>query len=129
MPKPKKRKRKTNKALLVDRLYSSYVERTKPEKAHKKETSHLQSMAALFGDELTALSAGAGECKQHPDQVEGVCPICRKLWPDPAAEARRGAPGGREAGLRRLTSRVGGARGAPPLLVSRLGFRSRNRYD
>lgn len=86
MPKPKKRRRKTNKALLVDRLYQSYVERRKPEKVEKQETSHLQSMAALFGAELTALSEGAKECKQHPDQVEGVCPICRKLWPDPAAE-------------------------------------------
>lgn len=76
-------RRKTNKQLLVDRLYTSYVERMKPEKAHRRETSHMQSMAALLSRELRALSFGMGECKKHDGRVQGACPICDRLWPGP----------------------------------------------
>ncbi len=72
----------SNRKLLIDRLYTSYVGRVKPGEAEKKKTPHLQSMAQLFGEELLALAAGARDCSKHPEHVQGVCPLCRGLWPE-----------------------------------------------
>lgn len=90
MPKPK-RKRRTNRQLLIDRLFQGHVQRTGAfvsdkaitvaEKRKAVETSHLQSMAAFLSEELECLSRGNGECKKHPGLVDGACPRCNRIWP------------------------------------------------
>ncbi len=77
-----RRRRKTNKQLLVDRLYRSFVDRVEPDEARAQKTGIMQGQAHHFADELEALSRGAGECRHHPDLVEGACPRCAGLWSD-----------------------------------------------
>jgi len=72
----------SNRQLLIDRLYASYVDRVQPDEAGKKKTAHMQAMAQLLGVELIALAAGRGECPRHHDQVAGVCQRCAGIWPD-----------------------------------------------
>ena len=89
----KRKRRKSNKAMLIDRLFKGYVQRTdadfgdKPKTVAQKlkaaETSHMQGMAALFARELEELSKGSRECMTHDDRVEGACPICEGIWEEP----------------------------------------------
>lgn len=63
--------RKTNRQLLIDRLYrnlSAYD--------GTNSTVVLQGQAEFLAKELLALASGAKECKGHSDKVEGACPVC-----------------------------------------------------
>lgn len=93
MAKDKKRgQRKSNKQLLKDWLFQGYVQRTgadfgdgavtMAQKLKAAETSHLQSMAQLFADELKMLGEGMCECLHHPGRIAGACPVCQGLWPE-----------------------------------------------
>lgn len=46
----------------------------------KECTAVLQGMLQKVLQDEHAIAAGAGPCKKHPGQVEGVCPICRGIW-------------------------------------------------
>lgn len=91
------RRRKTNRALLIERLTTSYVDRVRPRIKRTKdgkpkyETAHFAGMAQRFGSELLALAAGADECGSHPDQVAGDCPYCRGIWSSDGDDPEEGA--------------------------------------